>query len=127
MHASIAIAAADGETYLIYALIALLAVVGLGMAVLTVWLVRVTKPEHEALSALGVMGSRRFRKEGTVARERHIATIRGVPGSPNGDGDGEQSDERSPDSDEKEEEEDATGAIPRVEDEADGNRADTLG
>ncbi|CAN5714732.1 hypothetical protein BH24ACT6_BH24ACT6_05900 [soil metagenome] len=124
MHASIAIVAADGETYLIYALIALLAVVGFGMAVLTVWLVRVTKPEHEALSALGVMGSRRFRKEGTVARERHIATIRGVPGSPNGDG--EQSDERSPDSDEKEEE-DATGAIPRVEDEADGNRADTLG
>ena len=126
MHASIAIVAADGETYLIYALIALLAVVGLGMAVLTVWLVRVTKPEHEALSALGVMGSRRFRKEGTVARERHIATIRGVSGSPNGDGNGEQSDERSPDSDEKEEE-DATGAIPRVEDEADGNRADTLG
>ncbi len=125
MHASIAIVAVDGETYLIYALIALLAVVGLAMAVITVWLVRVTKPEHEALSALGVMGSRRFRKEGTVARERHIATIRNGPGSPNGAGNGEQPDERALDGDEKEA--DATGAIPRVEDEADSKRADTLG
>jgi len=125
MHASIAIVAADGETYLIYALIALLAVVGLGMAVLTVWLVHVTKPEHEALSALGVMGTRRFRKEGTIARERHIATIRGGPGSPNGAGNGEQEADDATDGDD--EEADATGAIPRIEDEADAKRADTLG
>ncbi|MGI8763385.1 MAG: hypothetical protein ACR2LO_05205, partial [Ilumatobacteraceae bacterium] len=68
-----ALVAAESTTYAVYGLIALLAVLGIAMVIVTVWLVRMTKPEHDSLSALDVMGSRRFRTEGTRARERRLA------------------------------------------------------
>ena len=73
MLALVPLVAASSDRYTVYALIALLVLVGLGMVGVTVWLVKVTRPEHESLSALEVMSSRRFRREGTRARQRRLA------------------------------------------------------
>lgn len=116
MHQPPSLVAAETATYVVYTLIALLAVLGVAMVLLTVWLVKTTRPEHESLSALAVMGTRQFRREGTMARERRLAPLH----QPGGDGamaDGEG--DRGPASDPPDDDEaqeppdpDATGAIP---------------
>lgn len=85
-------AAVDGlvaasSARLVYMLAGLLVLLGAGMVVLTIWLVRSTRPDPEVLVRLEVMGTRRWRKAGTKAREAQLNAMR-EDGVEVADGDG---------------------------------------
>lgn len=66
---------AASSARLVYTLAGLLVVLGAAMLVLTVWLVRRTRPDHEVLVRLELMGTRRWRKAGTRAREEQLRAM----------------------------------------------------
>ncbi len=62
-------------------LVTLLAVIGLAMIAVAIWLVRSTRTDPVALAPLEVMGERRFRKGDDDRRQAHLDTAR-PPGAP---------------------------------------------
>jgi hypothetical protein len=61
---------------IIYLVAAGLVVIGIALAVFTVWWWRSTRPEHPSLGPLEVMGETRFRRSGDVERRQIIANSR---------------------------------------------------
>ena len=73
MAADLSDANADRIIYLVAAGLVLL---GIGLAVATVWWWRSTRPEHPSLGPLEVMGEKRFRRSGDAERRQIIANSR---------------------------------------------------
>lgn len=73
MAADLSDANADRIIYLVAAGLVLL---GLALAVATVWWWRSTRPEHPALGPLEMMGERRFRRSSDAERRQIIANSR---------------------------------------------------
>lgn len=65
----------DG-TRRITAIVALLASIGVGLIMLAVWLVRVTRPDPEVLAPLEVMGERAWRRGDPVWQRRRLDEVR---------------------------------------------------
>jgi hypothetical protein len=65
----------DG-TRAVTAIVALLVVLGVGLAMLAVWLFRVTRPDPEVLAPLEVMGERRWRRADPVWQRRRLDEVR---------------------------------------------------
>jgi hypothetical protein len=61
---------------IIYLVAAGLVVLGIALAVFTVWWWRSTRPEHPSLGPLEVMGEKRFRRSGAAERRQIIANSR---------------------------------------------------
>jgi hypothetical protein len=73
MAADLSDANADRIIYLVAAGLVLL---GIALAVATVWWWRSTRPEHPSLGPLEVMGEKRFRRSGDAERRQIIANSR---------------------------------------------------
>jgi len=67
--------AESSSSALIKTLVILLGVLGIVMAIVTVWLVRSTRPDRALLGRLEVMGTRQWRKASTSARQRGLETV----------------------------------------------------
>ena len=65
----------DG-TRTVTSIIALLVALGLGLAMLAVWLYRTTRPDPELLAPLEVMGDRKWRRSDPVAQRRTLDAVR---------------------------------------------------
>lgn len=65
----------DG-TRTVTSIIALLVALGLGLAMLAVWLFRTTRPDPELLAPLEVMGERKWRRSDPVAQRRTLDQVR---------------------------------------------------
>lgn len=65
----------DG-TRTVTSIIALLVALGLGLAMLAVWLHRTTRPDPELLAPLEVMGDRKWRRADPVAQRRTLDEVR---------------------------------------------------
>jgi hypothetical protein len=65
-------------------LVAILALLGLGMIALAVWLVRSTRTDPQALGPLEVMGDRRWRKGDSDRRKANLDTARPASAGPPG-------------------------------------------
>lgn len=65
----------DG-TRTVTSIIALLVALGLGLAMLAVWLYRTTRPDPELLAPLEVMGDRKWRRADPVAQRRTLDAVR---------------------------------------------------
>lgn len=65
----------DG-TRTVTSIIALLVALGLGLAMLAVWLRRTTRPDPELLAPLEVMGERKWRRADPVAQRRTLDEVR---------------------------------------------------
>lgn len=63
-------------TRTVTSIIALLVAVGLALAMVSVWLYRTTRPDHELLAPLEVMGDRKWRRADPVAQRRTLDTVR---------------------------------------------------
>lgn len=65
----------DG-TRTVTSIIVLLVALGLGLAMLAVWLHRTTRPDPELLAPLEVMGDRKWRRADPVAQRRTLDEVR---------------------------------------------------
>ena len=65
----------DG-TRAVTSIVALLAVLGIGLVMLAVWLFRVTRPDPEVLAPLEVMGERKWRRADPVWQRRRLDEVR---------------------------------------------------
>ncbi len=65
----------DG-TRTVTSIIALLVALGVGLAMLAVWLHRTTRPDPELLAPLEVMGERKWRRADPVAQRRTLDAVR---------------------------------------------------
>lgn len=65
----------DG-TRTVTSIIALLVALGLGLAMLAVWLYRTTRPDPELLAPLEVMGEHKWRRADPVAQRRTLDEVR---------------------------------------------------
>jgi hypothetical protein len=65
----------DG-TRTVTSIIVLLVALGLGLAMLAIWLHRTTRPDPELLAPLEVMGERKWRRADPVAQRRTLDAIR---------------------------------------------------
>lgn len=65
----------DG-TRTVTSIIALLVALGLGLAMLAVWLYRTTRPDPELLAPLEVMGEHKWRRADPVAQRRTLDDVR---------------------------------------------------
>lgn len=71
----------DG-TRTVTSIIALLVALGLGLAMLAVWLRRTTRPDPELLAPLEVMGERKWRRADPVAQRRTLDQLRPTKARP---------------------------------------------
>ena len=71
----------DG-TRTVTSIIALLVALGLGLAMLAVWLHRTTRPDPELLAPLEVMGERKWRRADPVAQRRTLDAVRPAQARP---------------------------------------------
>ena len=67
---------ASDDTRELWSIVALLAVVGIGLAMLSVWLLKTTRPDREALAPLEVMGQRKWRRSDPVWQRRQLDAVR---------------------------------------------------
>jgi len=65
-----------GSTRVVYAVVIGLALLGLAMVALTVWLVRATRPDPELLAPLEAIQSRRWRRLDPAGRRRLLDEVR---------------------------------------------------
>jgi hypothetical protein len=63
-------------TRTVTSLVALLAVIGVSLVMVAVWLFRVTRPDPELLAPLEVMGERRWRRADPVSQRRLLDLVR---------------------------------------------------
>jgi hypothetical protein len=63
-------------TRTITSIVALLIVLGIGLAMLAVWLFKVTRPDKELLAPLEVMGERKWRRADPVWQRRRLDEVR---------------------------------------------------
>lgn len=66
----------SGATTTVRLVVAALAVLGVLLALFTVWFWRATRPEHTALGPLEVMGERRFARLGALERQQRLDAAR---------------------------------------------------
>ena len=71
----------DG-TRTVTSIIALLVALGLGLAMVAVWLHRTTRPDPELLAPLEVMGERKWRRADPVAQRRTLDAVRPAQARP---------------------------------------------
>jgi hypothetical protein len=64
------------------AIVALLAVLGIGLVMIAVWLFRLTRPDKELLAPLEVMGERKWRRADPVWQRRRLDEVRPADASP---------------------------------------------
>jgi hypothetical protein len=69
-------------TRTITSIVALLIVLGIALVMLAVWLRRATRPDHELLAPLEVMGERRWRRSEPVSQRRRLDELRPGDASP---------------------------------------------
>lgn len=67
-----------GASRVVVAIILALVLIGLALAVLAVWLWRVTRVDHPSLAVLEVMGERRFRTADAATRNQLLDGARGA-------------------------------------------------
>lgn len=70
------LAAASNDTRQLLSIVVLLAVLGLGLLMFAVWLVKATRPDRELLAPLEVMGQSRWRKSDPVWQRRQLDAVR---------------------------------------------------
>jgi hypothetical protein len=76
------VATGADDTRTVLAIVALLAVVGVGLVMLAMWLFRVTRPDRELLAPLEVMGDRKWRRGDPVWQRRRLDEVRPVDAAP---------------------------------------------
>lgn len=70
------------DTRTVLAIVVLLAVVGIGLAMLSMWVFRVTRPDRELLAPLEVMGDRTWRRGDPVWQRRRLDEVRPPDAAP---------------------------------------------
>ncbi|HUF98808.1 MAG TPA: hypothetical protein VMM60_11835 [Ilumatobacter sp.] len=74
--------AATDDTRAVLAIVALLVVIAIGLAMLAVWLFRVTRPDRELLAPLEIMGARAWRRGDPVWQRRRLDEVRPADAAP---------------------------------------------
>jgi hypothetical protein len=69
-------------TRTVTSIVALLVVLGIALLMLAVWLRRATRPDHELLAPLEVMGERGWRRSEPVSQRRRLDQLRPLGASP---------------------------------------------
>lgn len=70
------LAAASDDAFELWSIVALLAVVGIGLAMLAVYAFKATRPDRELLAPLEVMGRRKWRRSDPVWQRRELDAVR---------------------------------------------------
>lgn len=73
---------ASADSRALWSIVVLLAVVGVALAMLAVWLVRATRPDRELLGPLEVMGQRKWRRSDPVWQRRQLDSARPTDAEP---------------------------------------------
>ena len=76
------VAAGSDDARAVWSIVALLAVLGVGLAMLAVALVRLTRPDPELLAPLEVMGNRKWRRSDPVWQRRQLDAVRPADAQP---------------------------------------------
>ncbi len=75
-------ATGSDDTRTVMAIVVLLAVVGVGLAMLAMWVFRVTRPDRGLLAPLEVMGDRTWRRGDPVWQRRRLDEVRPADAAP---------------------------------------------